>query len=149
MIEINCSSVSFTWCLVSLILEQFLKIISFSIFFLHFFFRMNVIVVVLVSLMYAPIQIESQSTIPKPEETVVIKSYCSIDRVFRMLGYDCSNMNLDKVPQTAKTSLEVNWIYLFCSGSINLKQKHPRKRIFIAFYHNRWKCTFYLNCSCI
>lgn len=149
MIEINCSSVSFTWCLVSLILEQFLKIISFSIFFLHFFFRMNVIVVVLVSLMYAPIQIESQSTIPKPEETVVIKSYCSIDRVFRMLGYDCSNMNLDKVPQTAKTSLEVNWIYLFCSGSINLKQKHPRKRIFIAFHHNRWKCTFYLNCSCI
>lgn len=143
MIEINCSSVSFTWCLVSLILEQFLKIISFSIFFLHFFFRMNVIVVVLVSLMYAPIQIESQSTIPKPEETVVIKSYCSIDRVFRMLGYDCSNMNLDKVPQTAKTSLEVNWIYLFCSGSINLKQK------FIAFHHNRWKCTFYLNCSCI
>lgn len=74
---------------------------------------MNAIVIVLLSLMYAPSQIESQAKIPAPEETVFIKTYCGIDRVYRMLGYDCSNMNLKDVPQNAKTSVEVNFISFF------------------------------------
>lgn len=45
--------------------------------------------------------------LPAKEEVVIQKSYCTMDRVYRLLGYDCSNMNLKEVPQNLRTSVEV------------------------------------------
>lgn len=45
------------------------------------------------------------------EETVVVKTHCTMDRVYRLLGYDCSNMNLKEVPQHLKSSVEVIFIH--------------------------------------
>lgn len=89
-------------------------------------------VIVLVSLMYAPIQIESKTSLPIPEETVVIKTYCSVDRVLRMLGYDCSNMNLKEIPQNAKSSVEVREIWWF--GSLFSDIRHHFSTIFHYFW---------------
>lgn len=74
---------------------------------------MNAVFIVLVSLIYASKYIDATVSIPAVEETVIIKTHCNVDRVYRMLGYDCSNMNLKEVPQNLRTSVEVNWFHLF------------------------------------
>lgn len=52
---------------------------------------------------------------------------CEQHRAFKMLGYDCSNMNLHDVPQKLKTSVEVSigdgwWFRVFgcasCSNNV-------------------------------
>lgn len=68
---------------------------------------MNAVLIILISLINALNYIDATASIPAAEETVVIKSHCNVDRVYRMLGYDCSNMNLKDVPQNLRSSVEV------------------------------------------
>lgn len=78
------------------------------------FLRMNIIVIVLVLLSYVPHRIDGIVTSETAEETVTVKKFCAYDRVWKMVSYDCSDMDLREVPQHLKTSVEVNWIYCNC-----------------------------------
>lgn len=49
--------------------------------------------------------------LPPKEEPAAKKSFCVSERVYRMNGYDCSNMNLRDVPQNLKTGVEVRQLY--------------------------------------
>lgn len=48
----------------------------------------------------------SLEMIQAKDENIVIKT-CTLERVYRLIGYDCANMNLKEIPQHLKTSLEV------------------------------------------
>lgn len=47
------------------------------------------------------------SLVPAREETIIPKS-CTMERIFKMIGYDCSDMNLKEVPQYLRTDLQVS-----------------------------------------
>lgn len=57
--------------------------------------------------------ITSLAALPAKEEIVVQKTFCNADRVFRLFGYDCSNMNLKDVPQHLRASVEVSKLFIF------------------------------------
>lgn len=69
--------------------------------------------------------ITSLASLPAKEEVIVPKT-CTMERVYRLIGYDCSKMDLKDIPQTLKTSLEVrNYeIRLFLIGYIISKKEH-------------------------
>lgn len=70
-----------------------------------------VVVIVFISLIFAPHTNEATANlpahIPTATETVLKKSFCVGDRVYRKISYDCSQMDLREVPQNIKSSVEV------------------------------------------
>lgn len=61
--------------------------------------------------------------LPAKEEPIKKKTYCVSERVYRMNGYDCSNMNLRDVPQNLKTNVEVSKQPAFCYPFDNHENK--------------------------
>lgn len=49
----------------------------------------------------------SLAALPEKEEVIVKKTYCTLERVGRMLAYDCSNMELRDVPQKLRPGVQV------------------------------------------
>lgn len=84
-----------------------------KIFLFSLHFRMNVAVVVLLSLIYAPHSVELTANIPTATETILKKLQCQGDRAYNLIGYDCSQMDLREVPQNIRSSVEVNQIGYF------------------------------------
>lgn len=49
----------------------------------------------------------SLAELPEKEKVIVKKTYCTLEKVHRMLAYDCSNMELKDVPQKLRTGVQV------------------------------------------
>lgn len=69
---------------------------------------MNAVFIVLIALIYASKYVDTAASIPAAEETVVKKNHCVLERVYRMMGYDCTYMDLKEVPQNLRSNVEVN-----------------------------------------
>lgn len=73
---------------------------------------MDIIVVIFLAIINAPYTIETTANgpahIPTATETILKKTHCIGDRVYRYISYDCSQMDLREVPQNIRTSVEVN-----------------------------------------
>lgn len=66
------------------------------------------------------------------DETKVQKS-CTVERVYKMVGYVCSNLNLKEIPQHLRSGLEVsqnNYSFSFANRSTCYKLK-PSNIIYI------------------
>lgn len=51
-------------------------------------------------------------SLPEKEEVIVKKTFCTLERVGRMLAYDCSNMELKEVPQKLRPGVQVIESYI-------------------------------------
>lgn len=83
----------------------------------------TVLVVFLVSLIYATSFIDATTALAPTEKAIIKKTQCEPGDVYRMFGYDCSNMDLKEVPQNLRTSVKViSFFYdhIFCSDFLFL-----------------------------
>lgn len=79
-----------------------------SFYILSFRIRMNVpAVLVYIATVIVGVVTATTALVPAREEVVVPKS-CTMERVFKMVGYDCADMNLKEVPQYLRTNLQVS-----------------------------------------
>ena len=45
-----------------------------------------------------------------PTELDRSQQRCQLERTYKMVGYNCANLNLKEIPQTLKSSLEVSGV---------------------------------------
>lgn len=50
--------------------------------------------------------VATTALVPLREDAPIPKT-CSMDRVYKMIGYDCSDMRLNEVPQHLRTNVQV------------------------------------------
>lgn len=58
-------------------------------------------------------------------DEVNVQKTCTMERVYKMIGYYCSNLNLKEIPQHLRSSLEVceNYIFQFSTTISTMSQK--------------------------
>lgn len=47
-----------------------------------------------------------------PRDEVNVPKTCTMERVYKMVGYVCSNLNLKEIPQNLRSGLEVSILTL-------------------------------------
>lgn len=72
--------------------------------------NLMIIVAIINALQNGANAITSLATGLPAKDEIVIKKSCLMDRVYRMIAYDCSHMDAKKIPENLKTSVEVRII---------------------------------------
>lgn len=148
--KIKCHLVHFCYCeQIPVLRDQYAigwawQVTNIFVWFIQIYFRMDIrVILTYLATIFIGITLATTSLVPAREEVIIPKT-CTMDRVFKMVGYDCTNMNLKEIPQHLRTNLQVSFAPAF--SYYNIFSLHT-KFIFKSVFLENSPFESFLSCS--